>query len=273
MIPIALDYSKVVDEESPESEFLVPLLRQREQTQCLWIFAPNGDSLGGFESSVPVHKFEQEIASGRSIGMASNVLRQIDSALKGFASTENPRVFDSLTSTYRGVGVRKNGAVDFAVYVRRRDNSNIQTPVLSTFSLSETELKAFDPSGLIQGQKKKLPNSIARKFCRMLSPMGSEEAPQPDWITETEISFQWKADANGLSRLKFTGRMASAQEGFMIGSVRSEQQLDITGSGTFNKQTGQLLSLQLLGAGEICWPSEAPDQSISFDSLAEWQVE
>ncbi len=51
MIPVALDYQKVLDRKSPEARLLLPLMKQRNQEQGLWIFSPQGKALGVLKDS------------------------------------------------------------------------------------------------------------------------------------------------------------------------------------------------------------------------------
>ena len=73
MIPVALDYQKVLDRQTPEARFLLPLMQQRNQRQGLWIFSPQGKALGGFEGF------------GDMLGETRRV---IEDALEGFGPIE-----------------------------------------------------------------------------------------------------------------------------------------------------------------------------------------
>ena len=109
MIPVALDYQKVLDRQTRESRFLLPLMKQRNQEQGLWIFSPEGKSLGGFEGF------------GDMVGQMKRV---IEGALKTFGPVAPRRVVKLQTHPYRGKGFRTNGSVCLAEYVRRREQSS-----------------------------------------------------------------------------------------------------------------------------------------------------
>ena len=40
MVPVALDYQKVLDRKSPEARFLLPLLKEKGDRQGIWVFSP-----------------------------------------------------------------------------------------------------------------------------------------------------------------------------------------------------------------------------------------
>lgn len=271
MVPVALDYAEVVDPDSPESKFLTPLLKQRQQTQCLWIFSPGGQVLGGFESSIPLHRFEKEISNGRSVGLVKNTQLQIDTALRIFGDVRPRAATTSDVGISRGVGYLANGNVCLAQYVRRRDSSNIQSPVIASVVLSKDQLGAFAPPVTERDQTWAVSDAVVKKLCRVLSPLGYERAPQEDWITEIRLTGQVDSIGDGFAHLKFSGHISSAEHGYIRGNIHSRQEVTLEGSGLYHLESGQIQSLQVVGSGMICWIREAPDHPVPFDVLIEWQ--
>ena len=110
MIPVALDYQKIMHRGSKEGQFLLPLMRQRGDKQGVWIFSPQGKALGGF------------VGFGNMVQKTKDV---IDNALGDFGPVKPRKAGVVETHPYRGKGVMSDGRVCLAEYVRRRGRGRI----------------------------------------------------------------------------------------------------------------------------------------------------
>ncbi len=255
MIPVALDYQKVLDRQTPEARFLLPLMKQRDQEQGLWIFSPDGKALGGFEGFGAMH---------------AKTKRLIEDVLHAFGPVEPRKVAKVETHPHRGKGFRSDGSVCLAEYVRRRDPSKIRSPVISSVILSRKEFETFAPLKAADGKEWTLLEAVAKKLCRVASPMCYQHAPQPDWVKAVAVKARVRTIRNGLAELSYEGKMSSERT-WSNGKILSEQALTLKGEGVYDIGARRMKSLLIVGVGTFRWPEEAPDEPVPFDALIEWE--
>jgi hypothetical protein len=251
MVPVAVDFQKVQDTTSRESRFLKPMMEQRKQDQGVWIVSPDGKALGGF------------IGFG---DMAGRMKQVIDDALEAFGSVEPRRTAPADTHPHRGKGVMADGSVCLAEYVRRYGNTLHQTttsPVISSLTLSAKQFAALAPPEAAEGAQWTLPDDVAKRFCRLTSPLCYQHAPQPGWVTRVRIDARVREIKDGVARLTYEGAIASRQ-----GRI-SEQETRLRGEATYDVTANRMRSVLIVGSGTLVW-SEAPDQPVTFHALAEW---
>ena len=255
MIPIALNYQKVLDRRSAESRFLRPLMKREGDNQGAWIFTPEGKTLGRF--------------SGFG-DMRGKTKRMIEDALETFGPVTLREVDDGVADPDRGKGYRKDGSVRLAEYVRSREQDKIKSPVISSVNLSVGEFAAFAPSKPHVGEQWAVPEPIAKSLCRAASPMCYQHAPQPDWVKDIDLRATVRSIRDGVAELRYEGT-TSSERLLRNGGVLSKQELALEGEGLFNIRTGKMESLLIVGSGIFRWPEEAPDRLVAFDSLIEWR--
>lgn len=259
MVPIALDYEKIQDAQSPEARFLRPLMKQRNQEQGVWIFAPDGKALGGF------------IGFGDMVGKTKGAL---DSSLKAFGPVTPRKAAAANTHPHRGLGVRPDGSVCVAEYVRRTRGglgNHAKAPVISSVTLSEKEFKALAPARPVAGARWEIPAEVAKRFSRLTSPLCYQHAPQPGWVKTARLAAEVRSVEGGTASIGYEGALASTHVGGG-GKTISEQEVKLTGEGVYDVKTGKMRSVLIVGSGTVRWP-EAPDKPASFDALAEWSLE
>jgi hypothetical protein len=258
MVPVALDYQKLQDSGSKEAKLLLPLMKQRDQEQGVWIFAPDGKALGGF------------VGFGDMVGQTRRV---IDDALKTFGPVSRRQVRPADVHPHRGKGFLAGGGVCLAEYVRTLDESlhlvHPKSPVVSSVTLSRQEIDAFAPPRAAVGARWTLPERVARRLSRISSPMCYQHAPQPDWVTEIQMRGEVKEVEGQLARLAYDGHVASVHR---VGQRDvSRQEIELDGEGVFDLTDKRLVSLLLVGSGELRWP-EAREKVVKFEALVEWDA-
>lgn len=257
MIPVALDYQKIEHRGSKEAQFLLPLMSQRGDKQGVWIFSPQGKTLGGF------------VGFGNMIQKTRDVIKN---ALKDFGPVKPRKAAVVETHPYRGKGVMSDGSVCLAEYVRRRDRSKIRSPVISSVVLSRRDFEAFAPRKPADGAEWTLPESVAKKLCRVVSPMCYQHAPQPDWVKGVTLKARIRTIRNGLVEIHYEGTMSSERI-MRSGKILSEQELTLKGEGVYEVGSGRMRSLLIVGSGTFRWPEEAPNKPVPFDALIEWEFD
>ncbi len=256
MVPIALNYEKVIDRRSRESRFVRSIITEGGDIQGVRVITADGKILGSY--------------SGFG-DMAGKTHRMIDNALKKFGPIENRGVAEGTADPNRGLGLRSDGSVCLAEYVRRRDRDKIKSPVISNVILSKDEFAQFAPSKPVVGETWVLPEAVAKRLCRAASPMCYQHAPQPDWVTGVTLKARVEGVENGLAKLAYEGQLSSERH-WRGGEILSEQNLKLRGAGIYDIAGKKLQSLLLVGTGTFRWPKEHPDRVVPVESLIEWEA-
>ena len=140
MIPVAVDRWKAEDPKTKEAAFLQPFLKKNPAKGSPCIYSPEGKVLGEFQ--------------GYDFGRMKQV---IDDALKAFGPVKPRKVKPVEIHPYRGKGMMRDGSVSLAEYVRASDESlgffDAKSPVISSVTLTEKELRAFAPQETVVGAK------------------------------------------------------------------------------------------------------------------------
>lgn len=253
MIPVALDARGVRNPGTREYGFLKPLMKQPDM-QGILIVSPEGKALGRFDG------FDNMVGRMNSL---------IDDALKAYGGVKPRKTQVAETHPNRGTGVMSDGSVCLAAYVRRYGNTLHQTiasPVISSVTLSEKEFKALAPREAVPGAEWSLPEGVARRFCRLTSPLCAQHAPQPDWVTGVRIRGKVQTIQAGVARLSYEGHLSSAQRGV------SDQEVKLTGEGVYDVTAKKMRSILIVGSGRLVW-KDAPGNPAPFHALAEWSLE
>src|SRR6185295_18030064 len=154
-------------------DFLESIRRQLPQYHGLWIVSPDGKVLAGIEKRIT----EQ------------GVLQTLDAGLKAFGSVA-PRAVEPVDLLRgRGVGVQRDGSVSLAVIARLMHKGARDGPAAyDVLSLSAMEWAAFAPPAKTEGTSWTIPDGVARKFCRILSPVSDENlTPRPEHVSQSEL--------------------------------------------------------------------------------------
>ena len=253
MVPVAVNYESVQKGNSPEARFVRRLLGAEGDRQGVYIFSPSGKML----------------ASGVSFGdMRAKTHRMIDKALGSFGSFQPRSVEKIQLNPYRGKGIRPDGSVRLAEYVRRLDKSNISSPVISSVVMSEDEFRTFAPLKAVKDAQWSIPIPIAKKLCRVASPMCYQHAPQPSWVTGVTLKGAVESVQDGKIRISYTGKLAAQR--VIRGSAFSRQEVALRGEGIYDSGDGRMQELLIVGSGQIRWLQEDTPPA-AFNALVEWK--
>jgi hypothetical protein len=227
-VPAAINLYRVRQARDGSRELFESIQRQKDQYQGIWIVSPDGKVLAG------KHEYA-DFENG-----ALELLQTIDAGLTAFGPLEPRRVRPTTGRTvlahticdflpFRGQGVRDDGSVDLALYVRQvlgggRESipSGVEPdrawlwdgphradgpPVIDTVALSAGEWRAFVPPAVEPETSWSLPEEVARKFTRLLTASSDQSAmPRPEDATLAELDCHVESVSGGEARIRLSGR-------------------------------------------------------------------
>ncbi len=232
---MAVNLYKVRRAKDAGGDLFRSVQRQKDQYQGIWIVSPVGKVLAG------KHDYE-DFKNG-----ARELLETIDAGLAAFGPVIPRRVKPaeaisaetiSALLPFRGKGVRPDGSVDLALYVRQvlgggretvpdgvesgrawlwdREYRTDGPPVIDTVSFSSAEWSAFAPEKVEPGLRWSVPEKVARRFTRLLT-ASSDQAwmPRPEDATLAKVECVVESVSGGEARIRLSGRweMVHATEG------------------------------------------------------------
>jgi hypothetical protein len=234
-VPAAINLYRVRQANDGSRELFQSIQRQKDQYQGIWIVSPDGKVLSGRHDYMDFENGAREL------------LETIDAALKAFGPVEPRRVRPSEETAgqtitadtisdflpFRGKGVRDDGNVDLALYVRQVLGGGRQTippgvdsdrawiwdgpyrldgpPVIDTVTLTREQWRTFSPPAAQSGTSWSVPEQVARQFTRLLSASSDQSAmPRPEDATLAELQCTVESVSGGEARIRLTGRWEMA---------------------------------------------------------------
>lgn len=255
-VPVAVNLYQVREAQDAGGALFRSVQRQKDQYQGIWIVAPDGRVLAGHHNIKNHATWSQE------------VLDTMDAALKAFGDVPPRNVQPSDVLPYRGKGVAPNGRVTLAVYTRYLHDGRRDGPtVLDSIALRADEWAALFPRELAPGARWTLPEGIARKFSRVLSPSSDQSTmPRPEEVIDVRIEGVVQRVDETKVHLRFAGEIAAEHRS----EARvSHARMKLTGQGIFDAQSGQMQVLRWVfdGVHRAPPPYDAPRQA---GAVVEW---
>jgi hypothetical protein len=230
-VPAAINLYRVRQANDGSREMFHSIQRQKDQYQGIWIVSPDGKVLAGRHDYADFENGAREL------------LETIDTALKAFGPVAPRRVRTTGTTAgqtisaetisellpFRGQGVRDDGAVDLALYVRQVLGGGRETippgvepdrawlwdgpyrgdgpTVIDTVTLSAEQWRTFSPPALESGTSWTAPEQVAREFTRLLTASSDQSAmPRPEDATLAELQCTVESVSGGEARIRLAGR-------------------------------------------------------------------
>jgi len=234
-VPVAINLYRVRCAEDGSRELFQSIQTQKDQYQGIWIVAPDGTVLAG------KHEYD-DFSNG-----ARELLETIDQGLAAFGPVEPRSVQPPSTISVealrtvlpqRGCGLRDDGSVDLALYVRQVLGGGQKTIpagveserawlwdgpyrsdgpiVIDTVTLSAEQWREFAPVNIQPGESWSVPEPTTRAFTRLLSASSDQSAmPRPEDAKVAQLECVVESIAGGEVHLKLSGRweMVHAIEG------------------------------------------------------------
>jgi hypothetical protein len=262
MVPVAVNLYKVRKDSGTAGELFRSAQRQKDQYQGLWILSPDGKVLSAH------HGFKSDERKERS----REVLSVLDAGLHQFGNVSPRNVSPQNPLPYRGTGTRPDGSADFALQARCMHEGKPDGPVvIDTLSVSAAELAAFVPESLELGKSWDLPDSLARKLGRVLSPSSDQSTmPLPDDAKTARLT----ATINDLSAGQITLRLAGKwdvvhmAEGDLARPIRADAEAEGFAIIDTDKHCLKDLLLVFNGTYRHAPPYDSPRET---GAVAEWR--
>jgi hypothetical protein len=182
------DPNRAADE--PSAVLWKAVLHQKTlQGQGVWVLRPDGTVIAGMSAEIDGHASDR-IGTGPGAPWRANprfaeaVVEMLDESLRRFGPV-TPRHQKAEPLPYRGAGVKPDGGVRVVVY-NRADNG-----LAFSVNLTAEEWRAFVPTTLAAGKRWSLPESVAREFAPVLSPLADTRfRPRPGDLRSAELTAE-----------------------------------------------------------------------------------
>jgi hypothetical protein len=268
-VPVALPLEKIRKAGGEAGRFFQAVQKQRpDQYQGIYIVSPEGKVLAN-----------QAREPGKGKSWAADLLERMDRGLEAFGPVRprRPRPTDPLP--YRGVGVQRDGSISAAVCTRYLfgglERDKLGQVVLDTLTLSAKDGAQLVPDETDVGSRWVVPEAVARKFSRLLSPRdGIPDMPLPGEVTSVRLTGTVDAVRGGVAYLRYEGHIAGRHT-FEYEDYRGKKnraRAYLTGVGSCEVKTGRLLSLTLVADG-VYQHYPPYDEVMKYGAVVEWRRE
>ena len=293
-VPAAINLYRVRQANDGSRELFHSIQRQKDQYQGIWIVSPDGKVLAGRHDYADFKNGAREL------------LETIDAGLKAFGPVEPRRVRATETTAgqtistetisdylpFRGKGVRDDGNVDLALYVRQTLGGGRQTippgvepdrawlwdgqyrpdgpPVIDTVVLSAEQWRTFSPPAVESRARWSVSEKVAREFTRLLTASSDQSAmPRPEDATLAELQCMVESVSGGEARIRLSGRWE------MVHAIEQDKDRMLFGTATargvavYDTKAHLLRSFLLVFDGTIRHgrPDASPNRT---GAVAEW---
>jgi hypothetical protein len=257
---VAVNLYKVRRAQDAGGELFRSAQRQKDQYQGLWVLSPAGKVLAGHHDVKDQKSWPQE------------VLDTLDAGLKAFGPVRPRRARRTDPLPHRGVGTGPDGTVTLAVYARYLHRGKRDGPaVIDSLTLPAGQWRAFLPPEGAAGTEWTLPEAVARRLCRGLSPSSDQSTmPRPREVTAVRLSGRVVEVREGIARLSYRGEIAARHT---YEGKASHGQARVVGSGNYDVKARRMRSLLLLLEGTYRSPPPYDKAARETGAVLEWSRE
>lgn len=268
-MPVALNLYEIRKAKGRDGDFFRAMQKQRPDLyQGVYIVGPTGNVLSGHGQMIePKSKWTTAIRDTLAVG------------LERFGPVKAREELRSDAQRDRGVGVRDDGSIAIAAYMRymmlgldRRglgEQAAIDRIILTRDDLSKLVIASEFPAGT----RWKLPVETVTKFHKLLSPSSDANTlTRADEVAEAVLEVQIDKIADGVAYLSMRGKLAGAHtwqfDPHKGKKIRAE--VTLIGVGSVDTKSSQLIELTLVGDGRY-WSFPPHDGLMKYGTVAEWR--
>jgi hypothetical protein len=250
--------------KGPAGNFFRSVQKQRpEQYQGLYLVNAEGKVLAS----------HQQFKSEKT--WANEVLADLKPGLEAFGEIKARAVERVDPLPYRGTGVRKDGGVTLAIYLRYGIKGvplrEVPNPTIDSLTLTAEEWTAWAPAKPGSGTSWTVPEGVARKFSRVLGPSDEDSMPRPEEVESVAFTGKVQAIQDGVAYLTYEGRIKGAHE-TQSNKGKCHGEATLTGVGAYDLKAKRMLSLTLVFDG-VFRNVKPYDQPANYSGVVEWRFE
>jgi hypothetical protein len=192
--------------DDPSAVLWKSVLRQKNlQGQGVWVLAPDGTVIGGMSAEINGHPSDK-IGTGPGAAWRANpkfadaVVEMLEESLRKFGPV-TVRHQKAEPLPYRGAGVKRDGGVRLVVY--NRSDSGLAFSV----NLTADEWRAFVPPAHAVGTRWTMPESVAREFAPVLSPLADTRfRPRTGDLKSADLTAEVESVDGQQAQIRLVGR-------------------------------------------------------------------
>ncbi len=256
-VPAAVDKKALT--RGKGEEFLRSLQRQKPQYHGIWIVSPEGKVLAGHD--------DRKGKDGE--GWTREIIETLEAGLRAFGPVEPRTVAPADLLPFRGAGVQPGGSVSLALHARLMHKGARDGPVaFDSLTLAAQEWAMLFPPRAAAGEEWVLPDALARKFCRLVSPVSDPDfLPRPEQAKVAELRATVASIEGDTATIRLSGRWEtdhSTSEGKRIHASASGE-----GTAVFDVQKKAMRSFLLVTTG--VFGQALPPEARETGAVVEWK--
>jgi hypothetical protein len=205
----------------------------------------------------------------------NELLADLQPGLKAFGEVKLRDVKHVDPLPHRGIGVREDGSVVLALYLRFSIKGvplrEVPDPTIDSLPLSATEWTKWAPLKPEAGATWILPEGVSRNFSRVLGPSDEDSMPRPKEVQSVQFSGRVQSVEGGIAYLTYEGRIKGFHE-TQSNKGKCHGDATLTGVGAFDVKNGRMLSMTLVFDG-VFRGVKPYDEPAKYSAVVEWRRE
>jgi hypothetical protein len=265
-IPVAVNLYEIREDKGPGGKLFLSVQKQMDQYQGFWLVTPDGRALA------KKHDWLESDPAKRP----GELVRAMDDVLNAVGNVKPRPVKPVNLFPHRGTGVQVDGSVNIALYGRLMHQGKPDGPMmLDSMTMGAAEWAHFAPPGPNYGVAREwtVPESVARKLARSLSPGDSSGVCPPEDFREAELRAKVESIEGASARIRLTGKWQA--EGLYGGEADKPYHASATADGiaVYDVEKKSMRSLLLVFKGRVWSGRSSPgaaETGRETGGVAEW---
>jgi hypothetical protein len=263
-VPIAQNLYVIREEKGPAGDFFRDIQKQRpNQYQGLYIVNAEGKVLASHQQFNSEKTWTNELLADLKPGLKA----------VGEIKPRDLKHVDPLP--HRGIGVREDGSVVLALYLRFSIKGvplrEVPDPTIDSLPLSAAEWTKWAPFKPEAGATWSLPEGVVRKFSRVLGPSDEDSMPRPKEVQSVQFSGKVQSVEDGIAYLTYEGRISGFHE-TQSNKGKCHGEAMLIGVGVYDVKNGRMLSMTLVFDG-VFRGVKPYNQPAKYSAVVEWKHE
>ena len=263
-VPVAQNLYMIREEKGPAGGFFRGIQKQRpNQYQGLYLVNADGKVLASHQQFTSEKTWTNELLSDLKPGLKA----------LGEVKPRDVKHVDPLP--YRGTGVRDDGSVVLAIYLRFGIKGvplrEVPDPTIDSLTLSAADWSKWVPVKAEASVTWNLPKGVARKFSRVLGPSDEDSMPRPKEVQSVQFTGNVQSVNDGIAYLVYEGRIKGFHE-TQSNKGKCHGEATMTGVGAYDVKNNRMLSMTLVFDG-IFRGVKPYDEPAKYSAVVEWRRE